>query len=98
MVLKRPYLKDMRIIISDFPTASRKEFSESYGTWFPASVNPEQLIARCEEQMQNCQKWIENLQQLKAEAQKMLFDSQKDKLKTYLNLLTEEEREQFLKN
>ena len=56
------------------------------------------INARCDEQLQNCQKWIENLQQLKAEAQKMLFDSQKDKLKTYLNLLTEEEREQFLKN
>ena len=88
----------MRPEISEFSTTSRKEFSESYGTWFPASVNPEKLIARCDEQLQNCQKWIENLQQLKAEAQKMLLDSQKDKLKTYLNLLTEEEREQFLKN
>ena len=88
----------MRPEISEFSTTSRKEFSESYGTWFPASVNPEKLIARCDEQLQNCQKWIENLQQLKAEAQKMLLDSQKDKLKTYLNLLTEEEREQFLKS
>ena len=88
----------MRPEISEFSTTSRKEFSESYGTWFPASVNPEKLIARCDEQLQNCQKWIENLQQLKAEAQKMLLDSQKDKLKTYLNLLTEEERAQFLKN
>lgn len=88
----------MRPEISEFSTTSRKEFSESYGTWFPASVNPEKLIARCDEQLQNCQKWIENLQQLKAEAQKMLLDSQKDKLKTYLNLLTEEERAQFFKN
>ncbi len=97
MVLKR-FILIMRVRMSEFSTASRKDFSESFGTWFSDKVSPEKLIVRCDEQMQNCKNWIENLEQLKLEAQRMLLDAQKDKLKTYLNLLTEEERLEFLKN
>ena len=100
----------MRVIISDFSTASRKEFSESYGTWFSKSVDPKELIVRCDEQLQNCKNWINNLQQLKEEAQKMLLDKcrdeaklffgalSKEELRSCFDSLTKEEREEFLNN
>lgn len=88
----------MRLNISDFSTASRKEFSDSYGTWFSAVVNPKKLMARCDEQIANCKNWIENLEQLKSDAHRMLLEERKDELKAYLELLTKEEREQFLNN
>ena len=77
---------------------SRKEASFSFGTWFAKSASLDKLIGRCDEQLEKCRRWVENLEALKRQCELEKLDEKKDELKTYLNLLTKEEREAFLNN
>lgn len=67
--------------------APRNETNELFGTWFKKGATPEQLIAKCDEQIANCKKWIMNLEQLRKEQLKYKALAKKDEIKSYLSAL-----------
>ena len=105
MVLKRPYLKDMRIINSNFPTECGEEFSEETFVTNPMDADSENLLSRCDELFQSYDRLDDYLMQLRHEIGLMLVeigksrndflfgDLSKDEFKSYLDSVTKEERE-----
>ena len=105
MVLKRPYLKDMRIINSNFPTECGAEFSEETFVTNPMDADSKNLLSRCDELFHSYDRLDDYLMQLRHEIGLVLVeigksrndfifgDLSKDEFKSYLDSMTKEERE-----
>ena len=70
---------------------SRAESSEKFGTWFSDKASVEQLIVRCDEQLEKCKHWTENLNEFKKQLELKRLNEKKDEFKTYLCLIGKEE-------
>ena len=105
MVLKRPYLKDMRIINSNFPTECGAEFSEETFVTNPMDADSQDLLSRCDELFQSYDRLDDYLMQLRHEIGLILVEIgksrndfifgnlSKDEFRSYLDSMTKEERE-----
>ena len=105
MVLKRPYLKDMRIINSNFPTECGEEFIEEPLVMDPTDADSKNLLSRCDELFRIYDRLEDYLIQQRheiglilAEISKsryefILGNLSKDEFKSYLDSMTKEERE-----
>lgn len=76
--------------------APRSVITDLFGTWFKNGATPEQLIARCTEQIANCEKWLVNLEKLRKEQLKYRALAKKAEIKSYLLGLTPEEVQDIL--
>jgi hypothetical protein len=74
----------------------RKESIDSYGTSFGKLLTSDELLKRCDEQLEKCEKWTANLTALKAEKEAEIKAQRIEALKTSVSTMSAEEKAEII--
>lgn len=75
---------------------TRKESTESFGTWFAQDATPVEIAAKCAARLELMEEWMKNLTILKEEKEALILEQKKNEMKKLVSSMSEAEKAELL--
>ena len=75
---------------------TRKESTESFGTWFAQDATPVEIAAKCAARLELIEEWKKNLTILKEEQEALVLEQKKNEMKNLVSSMSEAEKAELL--